>query len=249
MLAAKYMRSPKRALDACYGVTCNVRSKGRIPAHIRKKFTEKTKYHFRYDPDTWRKSPPTIARGKEDDVLWIFSKKCTCKDCFDTWKVDTIVNRAAVVSTKSGKLVEVNVQFCMSCGKFYMNYESFKACQKIYGGLDVDLIYDHSIIHDDFEHEFDDYSILSTHGYNVKNGTPRTTRQSILSHILDEKISTKHEIIKLLTQFIKINKNRCPDACRKWQEDILFVNQYHIEDQENVGLLQIKQGGKIKKDG
>lgn len=191
---------------------------------------------------------PDLTKISRYKAVYVYAEKCTCKICFNRYRVDTIIDKTANVSTKAGKMVEINIQYCDSCGQFFMNYESLKAYQKIYGELDIRLLYSSIDNDEDGDSGFAYDSILSRNGYSVRKGIPRTTRQRVLRRILDENISTKHEIIKLLTQFIKIGKNRFPDACRRWQEDILFVNQYHIDDQENVGVMKLEQGGRIKRD-
>lgn len=190
---------------------------------------------------------PDLSYETIDEKLLVYSEKCSCPSCRNKVGKDTIVDRSATVLTACGKRIDVTVQFCMSCGKYFMNYESFKAYEKKYGELDLNILFDDGICEQNKNLGFSEDSILSRHGYSVKVGIPRSERQSVLCHILHEKIATKHEVIKLITQFIKINRHRFPDACRRWEEDIFFVNQYRIDEQDRVGLLEMKQGGKIRR--
>lgn len=235
--ADKFM-SPYMALHACYVLPSDI-----IEGKVHK--THKTKNKFRFDPDTWSDEPLNLS--KRCETLFIYSAKCTCQKCYNKFHQDTIKNRKAMVLTCSGKTVTINTQFCIACGQFFMNIESLRGYEKVYGKLDVSLEFDDDILDDKDEVDFADDSILSRHGYSVRAGIPRTERQRVLSYILNDGIATKHEIIKLLTQFIKINRHRFPDACRRWEEDILFVNQYRIDEQDNGGLLQMKQDGKIRR--
>lgn len=193
------------------------------------------------------KRPLNLTTFSRNQSLLIYANKCTCRYCYNRNRIDTIIDKMAYVLTKDGREVAVNVQFCTGCDRYFMNYESFKSYQKMYGALDVELDFDSSVPDINEWEEFADDSVLSRHGYSVRAGVHRTTRQQALSRILNDGIATKHEIIKLLTQFIRRNKNRFPDACRRWEEDILFVNQYRIDEQDNAGLLKMKQGGKIRR--
>lgn len=192
-------------------------------------------------------NPLNLTIASRHQALLIYANKCTCRYCYNRNRTDTVVDKMAYVTTKDGRDVAVNVQFCTWCERYFMNYESFKSYQKMYGTLDIEFEFDSSIPDTDELEDFAENSVLSRHGYSVKAGIHRTTRQQALSRILNDGIATKHEIIKLLTQFIKINKNRFPDACRRWEDDILFVNQYRIDEQDNAGLLKMKQGGKIRR--
>lgn len=190
---------------------------------------------------------PNLSIESQARELLIYHEKCFCRSCRRKYQQDTIEDKLAYVFTKDGKEVKVNAQFCNGCKRFFMNYVSFMAYQRLYGPLDVEIAFDANHTEDDEQNSnFAENSILSAHGYSVKAGTSKYLRQQTLRHILEEGIASKHEIIKLITQFIKINKHRFPDACRRWEEDMLFVNQYRIDEQDNVGIMHMKQGGKIR---
>lgn len=196
----------------------------------------------------WGTNLPNLTEESRTHALLVYAQKCTCMACYNKYHGETIENRTAFVMTTRGEKVKVNVQFCKGCGRFYMNSKSLNAYSKLYGGLDFDFVFA-----DDADNilncnsRFNPSSVLSRHGYSVRSGIPKTSRQQALRRILDENIASKHEIIELLTQFIQLQKYRYPDACRRWEEDILFVNEYNIDEQEKTGLLKIKQAGKIKK--
>ena len=84
-------------------------------------------------------------------------------------------------------------------------------------------------------------SILSRCGYSVKEGISQNYRQTVLAYILDSKKATKHEILEMISGFIRIRHNRMPGACRRWEEDLLFVSPYKIQNQQQVPGLSFKQ--------
>lgn len=193
----------------------------------------------------WEEKIPVVS-GK---TLYVYKNKCRCRKCerkYPEYRAHIVVNRAAYVKTQSGEQVKINVQFCEGCGEYFMNIESLIEYEQLYGKLDCNLSYTYSY-YDSFD-QFEDFaqsSVLSRNGYNVRKGTSQIQRQAILGRILDYGLATKSEIIDLLTQNIQFARKRLPDACRRWEEDILFVNQYRIDEQDNAGLLKMKQGGKI----
>lgn len=199
-----------------------------------------------YVPKVWSKELPNLSELPHSDSVFIYAKKCSCEICHKKYGRDTIVDRKATVLTEDGRTVDVNVQFCMGCGRFFMNLKSYYAYKKLYGDLKVQLRFDDSIQYSDGNWlNFADDSVLSRNGYNVKAGTPRETRQAALCKILDNGLATKHEVISLLTQFIQLHQTTKPGACARWREDIMFVNHYEIENQIDVGVKSLKQGAKI----
>lgn len=245
IVLSKEYRSPYEAIVACYSLFCgNVKILG--VQYFNGEDKEKLQ-DFKYHVNKWENGVPNLSDETRLRSLLLYSNKCSCTKCKKIWNQDTVKDQEAVVMTKTGEEVTINVQHCDSCGQFFMNYESFKAYENLYGALKLNVSFSRDVPEEQFETNFAVDSVLSRHGYSVRAGIPKTTRQKVLMRILDENVASKHEVIKLITQFIKINKYRFPDACRKWQEDIIFVNQYRIDEQANVGLLYLEQGGKIRK--
>lgn len=78
---------------------------------------------------------------------------------------------------------------------------------------------------------FRQYSELALYGYKVgKTGLPASKRHRILSHIIDNKILRKYEIISLLNGNITLREERTDrnfsKAIKDWKEDIEFVDNY-----------------------
>ena len=201
-----------------------------------------------YGPKSWDHNLPQLSSLHESRSIFVYAKKCGCESCKRKYGRDTITDRKALVLTAAGESVEIHVQFCMGCGQYYINLKSYYAYRKLYGDLLLTLQFDDSIsCAEDAWQRFAQDSVLSRNGYSVKAGIPQIARQRVLSNILEEGLATKHEVIALLTQFIQLQKNTLPEACSRWREDLLFVNQYKIGQEKSAGSLSLKQGARIRK--
>lgn len=194
------------------------------------------------------KMPVNLSEyGKQ---IIIFAQKCHCANCFKKYNRHTIISRTAKVFTTSGNLVDVNVMFCVGCGRYYMAYESFKQYKKIYGRLLFECV-----LSSEFQNSqpaflnFAPDSLLSRWGYNVKIDTPKEHRQAILQFLLETQRISKFEAIEMIKGFITLKEKqpRFYDACERWREDILFINNYKIKGQDTVYGLIFEQGGKISR--
>lgn len=201
-----------------------------------------------YGPKSWGRDLPQLSSLPESRSILVYAKKCGCESCKRKYGRDTIVDRKALVLTTAGESVEIHTQFCMGCGQYYINLKSYYAYRKLYGELLLTLQFDDSISGgEDAWQQFAQDSVLSRNGYSVKAGIPQIARQRVLSNILEEGLATKHEVIALLTQFIQLQKTTRPEACSRWREDLLFVNQYKIGQEKSAGSLSLKQGARIRK--
>lgn len=202
---------------------------------------------LQYPKESWGKELPNLTTLSISDSIFIYAKKCSCKKCQQRFDQDTIADRKAIILTKSGNPVDINVQFCMGCGRYFMNLKSFYTYQKLYGDFKISLHFEVNIPYDtdDMWLNFARDSVLSRNGYNVKAGTSRENRQRILYRILNEGLATKHEVISLLTQFIQLHQTTKPGACARWREDLLFVNQFQIDSQDDAGQKELIQGARI----
>ena len=181
----------------------------------------------------------------ERKAILIYAKKCHCRSCLNKYGVSTIKNRTAVVKTIDQRDVEVNVMFCMGCGRYYMNYSSFEEYRKKYGGLLFEYKFTGELINKGsrFLNMAAD-SILSRCGYSVQAGVSKEYRQAVLCYILESQKATKSQIVELITNFITLREYNpvFADACARWREDLLFVNQYRIREQRKVYGLKFEQG-------
>ena len=181
--------------------------------------------------------------------IYIFAEKCYCRSCVEKYGLNTIESQTARVSTISGKIIPVNVQYCNCCGCYYMNVRTYKDYCKRYGHLLLEINYTEEFdtgFYDGFE-GFAKDSILSRCGYSVKQGIPVTTRQKILIYIMESKRATKWQIIDLISGFISLNSSlpRMSGAVDRWSEDLIFVNDYKLGSQPLTSVDTFAQGGSI----
>lgn len=185
-----------------------------------------------------------------DKKVTIFAQRCHCTSCFTKYGRHTIHSRTAKVLTASGQLVDVNVMFCAGCGHYYMSYESFKQYKKIYGRLLFECELSGELQNGQASFiNFAPDSLLSRWGYNVKKDTSKEQRQAILQFLLETNRISKFDAIEMIKGFILLKEKQPQyrDACERWREDILFINNYRIKEQDTVYGLAFEQGGKISK--
>ena len=181
-------------------------------------------------------------------TVLVYAQKCHCAKCFKKFGRHTIIPRTAKVLSVSGQLVDVTVLFCVGCGQYYMGYESFKQYKKVYGRLLFECVLSADLRHSGATFiDFAPDSILSRWGYSVKKDIPKEHRQAILRFLLDTKRIQKFEAIEMIKGFISFRESqpKFHDACERWREDILFINNYRRKEQDVVYGLTFKQGGKI----
>lgn len=190
----------------------------------------------------------SVNLSEHGKKIIVFAQKCHCARCYKKYSRHTIIPRTAKVLSASGQLVDINVMFCAGCGQYYIGYESFKQYKKMYGCLLFECVLSSEL--QNGKPSFLDFapdSLLSRWGYNVKKEMPKEHRQAILQFLLETKRITKFEAVEMIKGFIQL-KDKQPrfyDACERWREDILFINNYRIKGQDVVYGLTFKQGGKI----
>lgn len=215
-----------------------------IPAYVPTQ--TKAKKELPFTPKTWTSELPDLSSISQSRKVLVFAKKCMCASCRKKFNQNTIVDRTVAVFSSNGTPVKINVQFCMGCGQYFLALRSFYAYRKMYGSLNFQFVLDEDVTPEMLDWDkFAADSVLSRNGYSVKAGVSILQRQKALSYILDNHIAEKHEIITLLNQFIQLQKNRLPEACERWREDLLFVNQYRVDEQKWAGVKTLAQGGRF----
>lgn len=198
---------------------------------------------FELPPD-YKTNLPNISLFEPGKYIWLYATKCHCHHCEKKYKRDTIRNRTALVQTISGTTVKVNVEYCAGCGEYFMNAASLKAYNQKYGCILAEFYSskDYSGGGWDGFDNFNPDSVLSRCGYNVRQGTPKEYRQQIIAFILNTGKASKYRLLELLESFINVHWYSHPAACKRWQEDVLFINDFEIQKQEIVTGLTFKRG-------
>ena len=123
-----------------------------------------------------------------------------------------------------------------------MNLTAFQQYCKRYGGILLECVIEPDLCRKNASWlNFNPDSVLSRCGYSVREGISKEYRQAILAYILESKRATKHEILELVSGFIRLRQNRFPGACSRWEEDLLFVSQYQASKQTQVKGLTFRR--------
>lgn len=188
---------------------------------------------------------PNLSYGPENSKVYVYKDKCHCSACQKKYGQNTIRNRAALVKTTTGETVKVNVEFCVGCGRYFMNITSLNQYRKRYGSLLMECMMDTDAFYTNSAWlGFAPDTILSRCGYSVKEGIPRTHREAVLAYVLDSGKATKYEVLEIISRFINLRSAYLPAACERWQEDLLFVNEYKIHTQQVVEGLKFQPARK-----
>ena len=131
---------------------------------------------------------------------------------------------AKTTNVKNNQPIEVNVFYCKSCKKYFINYEALQ--KYISRGIYPALHYSFNRVDDGM---LKDASELMLYGYNVREGNLSLfERRRILEWIIDSGLLTKAEIIRDLQFKVRYNGSKPGNerARQKWLDDIQFVSQY-----------------------
>jgi len=173
----------------------------------------------------------------------LHAQKCHCEQCNEKYGLNTMKDTTAIFNLASGDTVSLTVEFCQGCGKYFLNHEVYLQYCKDHPDLMINISYCTKmgdLIHSEF---YDDDTILSRCGYTVKQGTSREYRHRILRFIIDEGLARKYEVIELISSFIyrHATNPKYKNACRCWEEDIMYVSDYKKTTQEKIFNPEIKQ--------
>ena len=143
--------------------------------------------------------------------------------------------------------MKINVNYCETCRKFFINKMDFDEFCKRHGIM----LGNFSVKELNFSKGFNgmyklaDESPLHYCGYNVnkQKGLTESDRHKILANIIDFNIMKKTEIIEYLHFYINNIGNRANMnlAVSKWEDDLYFVNNYRINKQKSYRIDKIRQ--------
>lgn len=147
-------------------------------------------------------------------------------------KKHPIENVTAITTNAiNGEQIKVNVYHCISCNKYFINYEALKdyISRRVFPALPYSLA-------NSVNGSLNEASKLMLYGYSVAEGKlSLNERRSILSWIIDSGLLSKSEIIKDLQFKVRYNGSKAgnENAKIKWQDDIQFVSRY-IKDNSRI---------------
>ena len=156
-----------------------------------------------------------------------------------------VVSATAVLLGRFDKDIELTVNYCRDCKRFFINYISYETYKHRYGVLIGNIV-----MEDEGKNIFGDVyladaSPLKLCGYSVsqQDGYTSQMRQYIIAKIIDRGIMSKSDIVKYLEYFISINgkQKRNHLALEKWKEDLTFTLGYEADRQERHHITEIKR--------
>lgn len=165
-----------------------------------------------------------------------YKGRCSCPSCYAKYGFDGIENICGAVGLWADphETVEIDLQRCNRCRKYFIDNQSLKIYEKRYGRLRInrctmdEYMRRHSNQNDGY---YAPDSILSRNGYYADLRTE--DRQRVLSFMMENGIS-KAEIKNKLTEFIEYRGERCYKAVDVWRADLKFVNEYMLEKEKKI---------------
>lgn len=169
--------------------------------------------------------------------IYVYTERCRCTSCFAEFGFDSIENICGLVQTADDprRIVEIDIQHCKHCGSYFIDQQSLIEYERRYGTLRISK--HHITGNEEYSNPrgqitYKENTILSRYGYSTSLYT--SERRRILVHLLESGKSSKAEIKDILTRFISQRSERCPDAAVVWANDLEFVNDYGIENEDVV---------------
>lgn len=173
-----------------------------------------------------------------DDILYIYRNAIRCHK-----SNHTIVAATAIFYGRNDSEIQLNVEYCTECKKYFLEYGLYDQYRNKYGILVGNIRMERSGM---FSGEYDLAleSPLKLSGYSVgqKEDLTVSERRYILARIIHNHIMSKSEVIRYLSYFIKMNGARLGNeiAVKKWKDDLQFVQEYDIEIQPKVYISKVK---------
>ena len=126
-----------------------------------------------------------------------------------------------------------------------MSYTVYETYREKYGMLLGKLRMDSSSTSGIVDVVLSEYSPLKLNGYSVsqQDGYSRYDRQYILSTVIEKGALLKSEVVRYLEYFINMNGRRTGNeiALSKWKQDLEFVLQYKMSEQDEYEIKHIKK--------
>jgi len=197
-----------------------------------------------YKHNRFRRDIVYYYRHEVKKPIYIMRNRCHCRTCRNKYGYDSMKSITAQIETVDGrKLVDVDVQMCTRCSSYFIDEESLKEYEKEHGKLFFNREYDSDLKNEYSNFSFEKDTVLSRYGYSAgARAYDNETRQGILAKLINEGISSKHEIKEILSRFITLRGERCYNAIVLWKMDLMIVNGYKKDVQDvHSGFYLIKK--------
>lgn len=176
----------------------------------------------------------------QDSVLYIYKGQTSCHT-----RKHEMVSATAILTGRNNSEVKLTVEYCPHCKKFLMSYTVYESYREKYGMLLGKLRMDSASTSGIADIVLSDCSPLKLNGYSVnqQDGYSQQDRQYILSKVIEKGALLKSEVVRYLEYFINMNGRRIGNeiALSKWKQDLEFVLQYKIREQDEYEIRRIKK--------
>ena len=154
-----------------------------------------------------------------------------------------VIQATAVLVGRNESNIQLSVNYCRDCDKFFINYVSYEEYRKRYGFLIGNIILD-----DEGKPLYGDIALaeaspLKLCGYSVnqQDDFSRETRRYIIRKIISLGVMSKSEVIRYLEYFITMNGKRRGNeiAVSKWKDDLAYTLSIDFENQSKFNITKI----------
>lgn len=180
-----------------------------------------------------------LPKWEEKNILYVYRGNNSCIS-----RRHDLINATAVLLGLKNENIKLNVQYCPQCRKFYIGETAFLRYRELYGAIIGNIKFETTGAYNN-QDSLAEESPLMLCGYTVnqQTGYSDSTRQYIISRLIDKGILSKTKIIDYLQYFIKRNGRKLGNelALQKWKSDLDFTQQYNMHQQPVVGIIAIRR--------
>ena len=175
-----------------------------------------------------------------DDTLYIHKGKIVCQR-----NHHRISQATAVLMNRDGKDIQLNVNHCEDCKKFFLDYNTYQRYREKYGLILGNIRMVKNGTFDEDGYDLAEESPLRLCGYTVsqKAGLTEFERQMIIESCIETGAMTKESVIHLLNWFIEVNgaKRGNELAYKKWCADLDFTLAYNTPRQKHYRISKVEK--------
>lgn len=185
-------------------------------------------------------APGKVSFDGPEHVLYVSKGTLSCER-----KGHSVESVTGSIVTLKGRLVDINVNYCSSCRRYFIGQREYEHYRDQYGPILGNFSFPASPQSGSGSAVLSKESPLMMCGYNVResDGLSSDERQLILSNMIDRRILSKPRIIEYLQFFIGWREGNpsMRNACDKWREDLAFVRAYRMDTQRRFSIGAVRR--------
>lgn len=185
-------------------------------------------------------APSKVSFDGPEHVLYVLKSALSCER-----RGHRVESATGSIVTLKGRLVDINVNYCSSCRRYFIGQREYEHYRDVYGPILGNFSFSESAQSSSGAVTLSKESPLMMCGYNVResDGLTSRERQLILSNMIDRRILSKPRIIEYLQFFISWREGNpnMRNACDKWREDLAFVRAYKMDVQRRFSIGAVRR--------